>query len=800
MINAIIDKTWKLIMNKNDTLTMTKPASWHGDFGKDSTPLGNGKTGVLVRGAVRHEEIIFNRADCWSGAFAKPLPDVSSSLGEMRQLIDEGDYAKANDLMYKRLRESGYGSSTGRPIILGALSLDFKATGLFSNYKRILHMDTGECEIAYSQKSRHTSRRCFVSRADDTFYYEFSSNEDTEVSLSFDCYNDHTPNTEEWRETIQKNLTRSYYDNGFDYQVDLSDISYLVKIRIYGANVIRDNDAFKWSAKNFRIAIKCASGRKAVKKLTSPADFDYRQALASHAKLHGKLYKSCDIRLCKGKSLTNEALLCEAFQDKASPELIEKMWRFGRFLFISGTAKDGLPFPLYGLWHHNHRPLWAQHVANENVEIIHWHINAGGLAELCKPLIDYYYDGMESFRENAKKLFGCKGIFIGSYTSPICKSLSVFVPVILHFTGVAGWLSQHFCKYYKMTGDKRLLKEKILPFMVAAADFYLDYITYDKDGKVLYYPCVSPENSPKNLIREAKGQMGHPAPVTKNAVIELAIVKELFKNLITLIDETGLHADYRTKLKAVLEHFGDYQVNKDGALKEWALDTLEDNYSHRHLSHIYPLFPGNEISKGDPLYDAVERAVDLRELGAQSGWSLSHTASIYATLGRGEQVIEMLDTMLKGATLDNLFTLHNDYRNMGVTLEMDNAPVQLDANMGLVNAVQMMLFIEGDNTISLLPALPTRLSQGRASKLRFTIGELSLDWNLDKRYLSATVKLHKSGRIKIILPPFATDFTVSTYGGTTETNPDNGISFSGTKGDRIIIATSHSPKFDKNTL
>lgn len=777
-------------MNKNDTLIMTRPASWYYDYGKDSTPLGNGQMGVLIRGGVGREEIIFNRADCWHNAFARPLPDVSQALQQMRALIDKGDYRDANSLMYKRLCDAGYDSNTGVPAILGALSMVFKTTELFSNYRRILRMDRGECEVVYDQKGRHTKRRAIISRKTDTFFYDFESNEETEVILDFDVYDDHTPNMKGQKEIIESSLIRQYCDNGLDYQVKTDDLSYIVKIRIFGAYVERSGNSLRWNAKKFRVAVKCGSGKRACTRLLPPEDFDYEEQLVNHSKLHGRLYRSCDIRLGSGRARTNEALLDEAFQDKASPELIEKMWRFGRFLFISGTCKGGLPFPLYGIWHHQHHPKWAQHVANENVEIIHWHINAGGLAELGQSLIDYYYAGMDAFRENAKKLYGCKGIFIGSYTSPICKSLAVFVPVILNFTGVAGWLSQHFYRYYKMTGDKKLLTKKILPFMVAAADFYLDYLTYDGEGRVLYYPCVSPENSPKNLILQGRDQMAHPAPVTKNAVIEIAIVKELFRNLSTLIDETGQYREYLVPLQEALSRMPEYKINQDGALKEWIEDSLEDNYSHRHLSHIYPLFPGDEISKEEnpEIYKAIERAVDLRELGAQSGWSLSHAASIYAALGRGDQVMEMLDTMLKGATLNNFFTLHNDYRDMGVTLSMVDSPVQLDANMGLVNAVQMMLFSERNGVVSLLPALSHRLSKGSAKNLCFANGRVSLKWDTEKQYFIARVKLCKAGKVKLILPSHLGVLSASCNGGVIEANTNQSITFSGRKGDILTIA------------
>ena len=775
-------------MSRNDTLYMSRPASWANDMGRDSTPLGNGKTGALVAGWAAKEEIILNRSDCWWWYHKKDLPDVSDSLQKMRELIDAGEWEDANTYMYDRLRENKYSSEPGMPFMLGSLKMTFEASELFTDYKRNLYMDKAECEISYRQGDKATSRRCFISRRDDTLYYEFKSNQKTKITVDFGTYNDHTNFTKAAAEKVAQGLDEQRCSNSIDYRVKIPETEFGVSIRVFGADTKLENGFIVMYTDYFRMAVKCSSGKGGAKRLKAPSDFDYSEKLRSHVSLHKRLYNSCDIKLSQGNCHTNEELLEEAWQKCASPELIEKMWRFGRYLFICGTAKNGLPFPLYGLWHYRYAPMWAQHVANENVEIIYWHLNTGGLAELTLPLINYYFDGMEEFRNNAKKLYGCNGIFIGGYSSPANKQISVFVPVILNFTGVAGWLSEHFYKYYLMTGDRKTLDGKIFPFMLAAADFYLDYVRYDKNGQVVYYPSVSPENSPKNLIKIAAGHFGHPNPVTKNAVMELAIVKELFTNLISLINETGEHKEYLEKLQYVLDRMPPYLINEEGALKEWATPELEDNYAHRHISHIYPLFPAEEISKeNDPeLYGALERAVDLRVLGSQSGWSLAHTASIYATLGRSEYVMKMLDTLLKASTVNNFFTLHNDYRNMGVTVGWENSPVQLDANMGLVNAVQMMLVIERCGVVNLLPALPSRLSSGSAKKLRFTSGSVDMAWNCDKKSFSAKITLSRPSATKIKLPSGFEGLTVVSKGGKFSVNGDF-VTYEGNKGDILTI-------------
>lgn len=356
---------------------------------------------------------------------------------------------------------------------------------------------------------------------------------------------------------------------------------------------------------------------------------------------------------------------------------------------------------------------WCQNVANENVEMIYWHQPVGGLARLVKPLVDYYISQMEDSRENARKLFGCRGIYVTTYTCPGCGLSTLNVPVIFNWISAAGWLSRHFVAYCKATQDWETLREKVLPFMREAALFYEDYACYEADGSMKLYPSVSPENSPGNFIpKEFSEHMGHVMPSVINATMDFAVLKDLLTNLIDLSRQEGMYQEDTVKWADMLKAIPDYQVNRDGAVKEWMHPELEDFYRHRHLSHLYPVFPGDEVtwqSRPD-LWDAFEKAVELRELGGQSGWSMAHMASIYARFGRGEQAAECLDLLCRACLTNSFFTLHNDWREMGLSLTIEDMHArQLDANMGIVNALQEMLFFAGDGLVKLLPACPPQV-------------------------------------------------------------------------------------------
>jgi alpha-L-fucosidase 2 len=259
--------------------------------------------------------------------------------------------------------------------------------------------------------------------------------------------------------------------------------------------------------------------------------------------------------------------------------------------------------------------------------------------------------------------------------------------------------------------------------MREAALFYLDYAVEDGDY-IRLYPAVSPENTPA----------GHTGVVAQNATMDFAILKELLTNLLTGMAVTGLYPEEAETFRALLGKIPPYMLNEDGAVKEWMHPDIRDNYHHRHLSHIYPVFPGTEVTAHSQpeLFEAFKQAVRLRKLGSQSGWSLAHMASIYARMGEGERSLGCLDVMAKSVVMSSLMTTHNDWRRMGITMEWHgDAFVQLDADFGIVNALQEMVFCYQKDALSILPALPRRLGRGAVRGLVFPEGTVDVEWTED---------------------------------------------------------------------
>ena len=709
-------------MNRH-LITINHPASWHGELWRDALRFGNGLSGILMHGAIAEETIQCNRWDLWHGGNpGGEIPDISDTFREMREKILAGDYTGANtNMMAAALREKGYGASPEVPHPLGSLKISTEPETVFKNYKRGINMRTAEGFVTYTIGETDYRRRVFVSRDCDTVILSMEADRPFTASYRFEVF------PADGREAAAE-LT------GNSIHARTTDGAYGAAVRFAGEFTaeVKNNRVYV-TGKKYLVLMKLWSG----KEQDIPAEActrTYEELLASHTALYTPMYDCVSLELAEERAhdVPVEDLLAEAYRDSASPALLEKLWRFGRYLFISAAAENGYPIPLYGLWHGGDNMPWSQYVANENVQMTYWHAACGGLADLIRPLIRYYTGKTEALRECAKKLFGMNGIWLSAYTTPNVSGPCVPVGVIINWISGAGWICRHFWEYYRCTGDREMLEKEILPFMREAALFYQDYVTF-KEGKAVLVPSVSPENTPGNLMPPFFAEnMGHIAPAVKNAAMDFAVMKELLTNLLAGMEITGQYAEEADTWRALLESVPAYRINNEGALAEWVDADLDDHYYHRHLSHIYPLFPGEEIdsSRTPEWYEACRKAVHLRKLGGQSGWSLSHMANIYARLGEGENAAQCLDILAKSALNNALVTTHNDWRHMGMTLDLDDfAPVQLDANFGMVSALQEMLFRRSEGCLFILPALPSRLKKGSVCGFVFPEGTADIRWD-----------------------------------------------------------------------
>jgi alpha-L-fucosidase 2 len=714
-------------------LILKTPASWWGAKWREALPSGNGTIGAAVYGAVHEETVLLTHEDLWVGVKTQELPDVSEKLPEVRRLLFEGRAELADRVLADELNHRGYAPEIGTPLPLGDLKIRMPVIQGFRGYRRELNMETGEVSVSWSDNGTAYCRKLFVSRTDDL---------------------------------IAMNITAIGAPLAADISLGLHDPSDARQCRNgvaplpEAAEMVRDGEWIFYAARNddgrdFGAAARVVCGEQealVVVKLfvgeerrgawarlkgdLSAVILDYAALLAPHAAEHGELFRRVTLDLevsAQEHALSSEELLLEAYQGEAQAALVEKMWAYGRYLLISSSREGGLPCPLLGKWCGEYVGFWSFNMANENQQMTYWQALSGGIPETLIPVFDYFDGKLDDFHENARKLYGCRGIYIPAVTAPPSGLLKTVAPHIIHWTGAAAWIGQHYYDYYLYTADETFLKERALPFLRETALFYEDFFTVGEDGFFVSAPSNSPENSPDEYW-DGEG-MGQAMETTMNATMDFALAKEVLTHLIEGAKRLGENGAEVEKWQAMLQRIPPYQINDDGAVREWMHPFFSDNDHHRHQSHIYPVFPGTEVTReSDPaLFRAFELAIHKRleiGIGEQTGWSLAHMAHVFARMQDGDQALNCLDLLARSCVKNNFYTTHNDWRGMGIGVEMEWAPFQIDANMGWTSAIQEMLLFSVPGKISVLPALPGKWKRGAVKGLVARGGiTVSIEWS-----------------------------------------------------------------------
>ena len=766
-------------------VSMEKPAGWWGAMWREALPTGNGQIGAAVYGAVYDETIMVTHEGLWWKGKTQQLPDVSGQLNEVRKKLLEEKPEDARWLMADALKEKGYDPQMTSPLPLCDIKLQSPLKHSFSKYKRQLDMATGVVSVGYNDGAIRINREVFVSKADGVIVCRItsSSQEAFKVALTLDLHDRADALTKADNITLSSVVDLDAYlpqnkqlkckDQTLLFSAMNDDQTYFGAV----AKVFAEDTSYEGSRMTItglgeililvKPYIKSIEDRQALitQHALATLSGQYEVLLERHCKLHTPLMKKATFDLYgDDHDLSNERLLAKSYTDETPTALLEKLWLYGRYLLISSADDSNHPCHMYGLWCGEYQGMWAFNMLNENVQMMYWQALSGNLTGSMLSLFDYYEGLMDDFRTNAQHLFGCKGIYIPAPTTPESGLLKLLLPHIIYWTGGAGWLAQHYYDYYAYTGDLVFLRERAMPFMEEAMAFYEDFLTTDGEGYYTILPSNSPENTPGNYWA-SNGIYGthQDMEVTINATMDFAIIKELLNNLIKAEKILSIQAGHSIKWQEMLTKFPPYQFNVDKTVKEWMHPLFEDNHHHRHLSHLYPLFPGTEVTKfSEPvLYEAYAKTLNKRlaiGLKEQSGWSIVHMANAFARIEQGDQSLECLEILTRSCMLDNLYTTHNDWRGMGTTVDFPWAPIQMDANMGITAAMNEMVLRTTDGEISILPALPKKWVKGKVTKL-LARGpmEVSIEWDQGGEQMTVTLNaLVQDQVVDVVLPDWVT--------------------------------------------
>lgn len=748
---------------------MRYPSTWWHDFWREGLPAGNGTIAANVYGGVKEETTMIQHHDLWHCGKEEEVPDVSEAFRRQREMMDREEFREASWEVVNELKSKDYKSQLESQLPVADLLMVIQPNVGFENYIRGIHMDSGEVGSEWEDGDSARSSYLFVSRTKDMIVKQVTStNADLNIRFSMDIHkNEGSDRAKQYAEHVFETKKIGIEAPFLTYTAQNDDGTlYGAVARIIPENGEMENAPHGIKVKNtnritvlIKVFVKENPQNEVkiladLKKELSAVNEDYETLRDEQAKEHGKWYNSAEFTLeYQGTYHCNEDLLAAAYSGKQPIELIEKLWKYGRYLFISGTSESSNPFPLYGMWGGDYRLQWSHNMANENTQMIYWHSYVGNLLPFQKGLYKYYSDRIPKFQHIAKKQFGMRGIYVPAGTTPGVATPNQVVPVIVNWVSAAGWMAQHYCMCYRYTKDDEYLKNKLLPYLEEVAAFYEDFIEFYPDGRIHFYPSVSPENTPQNFMPPENIQMAHPMPTTVNSTIDLAIVKEFFTNLCEIATELSLYQDRMDLWKKIINSIPDYKVNAEGAVKEWQDDRFEERYAHRHLSHIYPVFPGHEVNKlhKSEMLPAFRKAVELREIDAQTCWSLAHMSAIYARFEDGEAAMQCLNNLAKSALTNSFFTLHNDWRKMNISLAGD-PPIQLDGIMGYVNALQEMVLYASEDLVKLLPALPEVMKKGKIRDFRYADGCIDMTWDKEEGVFTAVLTAVREHEIFLQLP------------------------------------------------
>ena len=728
----------------NKTLIQALPArDW-----REATPLGNGRLGALVHGRASDERVALNHEALYNWARRGEMPDLSARLPELRRLLAEGRFAEAERLYPDLLKASGYKGSSGKFFPAFDLRLRCATDGAFRGYSRELDMERGVCTVRWTDDGGAWERTAFVHCA-----RRAGAEAGASGPLVLRVRRDGAPFS------VAASLPRHDlvdfpgYGGWDDFSTEVRGRAVLSTVRtpdgLHFSGCVRvletDGEAI---AAGDRLAVRAA--REAVFLVDVrdvPLGFDEFEAalarfdgesfgslLAAHAAAFSGRFGATRLALAPpdAPQESNERLLLDSYSGEVDARLVEKMADFGRYLLLASSGFGcARPANLQGVWNGDYSPAWAAaYFFNENVQLMYAQALRGGMSETLLPLFDLLDRFRDDFRANARRLWGCRGILLPVFMGDRSGLKDNFQPHCVHWTGAGAWIASFHWDYWLWTGDRAFLRDRAWPFLREAALFYEDFLAPGPDGLLHAAPAISPENKPTVDGRAENG-------VSADPTMEIALVRELLTNALAAAAELGVDDAQTARWREMLGRLPSYRTRPDGALCEWIDPRFGDNDRHRHLSHLYPLFPGREIAphRDAALFEAARRAAEARlatGLADQTGWSLAHLACVWARLGEGDRALGCLEMLLRCCTGPNLFTHHNDWRGMGVTLESlhgTSPPVQLDAAFGFAAAVQEMLLGADETSLRILPALPSSWTSGSVSGLRAPGGvRVDLEW------------------------------------------------------------------------